>query len=247
MSSLRFTGDWRTTVFAALMVPVLASLGFWQLSRAQEKQIIIREFEVKQAQRPALLSELATLDTSELAYHPVRLTGQFRNEYFLLDNRMAQGRYGNEVIGVFEDAASDALVLVNRGWIVADAARRSLPQPPAIEGEVTFGGQVYVSPGKPYLLRDDSLPEGWPKRIQAVQMEKLATALGVSEDQLFPYPVRIASGAPGALYVDWPVVNQSAAKHYGYAVQWFAMSLVLALLYLLRSTNLLALWRGESK
>ncbi|GAB5452955.1 MAG: hypothetical protein Hals2KO_32830 [Halioglobus sp.] len=246
MGGLRFTGDWRTTAFVVLMVPLLASLGFWQLSRAEEKQAITREFEGKQSRPPALLGELDLLDARALAYQPVQMSGRFMDEYFLLDNRMVQGRYGNDVIGVFEDTASGVLVLVNRGWIVADAARRSLPEAPAVEGEVRLTGQVYVAPGKPYLLQDEALSEGWPKRIQAVQLGKIAAALGVGEAALFPYPVRIASGAPGALYVDWPVVNVSPAKHYGYAVQWFAMAFVLAVLYLLRSTNILALLRGES-
>ena len=66
----------------------------------------------------------------------------------------------------------------------------------------------------------------------------MAAALGVSEDMLFPYSVRIKAGEPGALAVDWKVVNSGPAKHIGYAVQWFAMSAVLALLGVLRSTNL---------
>ena len=114
--------------------------------------------------------------------------------------------------------------------------------------EVTIRGQVYVAPGKPYLLAEQKFSTGWPRRGQAVEMDKFAAALGVGEAVLFPYPVRIDAGETGALAVDWKVVNTGPAKHIGYAVQWFAMSAVLALLYVLRSSNLrhwLRARRGE--
>ena len=68
-------------------------------------------------------------------------------------------------------------------------------------------------------------------------MDKIATELG-GADALFPYPVRIDAGESGALAVEWTVVNTGPAKHIGYAVQWFAMSAVLATLYVFRSSNL---------
>ena len=241
----RFEADWRTTLFALVLVPALAGLGFWQLSRAEEKAVIAEEFERKRAREPAALAELAGAESAELAYHPVRLSGQFRSEYFLQDNRLVQGRYGNEVLGVFE-LAGGGLALVNRGWIVADPARQSLPEAPVVEGPVSITGSVYVAPGAAYTLAEDPYLGDWPIRVQALDMAKAAGALGVTEDKLFAYPVRIDEGQAGALYVDWPVVNVSPAKHFGYAVQWFAMSMVLAVLYILRSTNLLALWRGRN-
>lgn len=237
--ALRFEVEWRTTLFVLIFVPLLAGLGFWQLNRAEEKSAISREFETKRSQAASSLQELADKSPEELAYRPVQITGKFREqEYFLIDNRMVQGRYGNEVLAVFELENSGDIVLLNRGWIVADASRRSLPTASPVSGLVTVRGQVYVAPGKPYMLADKPLNDGWPKRIQAVQIGKLAAALGLDKDRFFPYPIRIEADQPGAYYVDWPVVNVSPAKHIGYAVQWFTMALVLALIYIFRSSNL---------
>ena len=47
------------------------------------------------------------------------------------------------------------------------------------------------------------------------------------------------------MQADWQVVNVSPAKHRGYAVQWFSMAAVLALLYLARSTNLWQMMKGS--
>ena len=236
--AFRFESEWRVTLFVLLAVSLLAGLGFWQLSRAEEKAGLRNAFDAQQSRPTARLGDLADLSANELAYRPVQLTGRFRNEqYFLLDNRMLRGRYGNEVISILE-LKSGELALVNRGWLPADPARTSLPEVPTVPGEVTIRGQVYVAPGKPYLLAEQKFAEGWPRRVQALEMDKLAVELGEGEDVLFPYPLRIDAGETGALAVDWQVVNTGPAKHIGYAVQWFAMSAILALLYVLRSSNL---------
>ena len=238
---LEFDFEWRITLFTLLLLPLLISLGFWQLQRADEKALLAAAFERQQAQPPAPLGELWTADAATLAYRPVLLEGRYREgQHYLLDNRMLQGKFGNEALTVFELSSGD-VALVNRGWLPADASRRKLPQVPETKGEVRLTGHIYVSPGRPYLLADEAIPEAWPRRLQAVEMDKIAGSLA---ERLFPYPVRIDEGQPGALLVDWQVINVSPAKHHGYAVQWFSMAFVLALIYLLRSSNLWQLIRG---
>lgn len=242
-----FDFEWRITLFTVLLLPLFISLGFWQLQRAEEKSAIAVAFELRQHQPPALLSRLEDLSPEALAYLPVSLQGSYRTgESFLLDNRMQGGRYGNEVLTVFE-LDDGQLALVNRGWIIADPSRQALPDiPPAPQAE-TLTGQVYVLPGEAYLLAEQQLDgDSWPKQIQAVDIEMMATALGVAVDQLFPYPIRINAGQPGALSVDWQVINVSPAKHRGYSIQWFSMAAALAVIYLLRCTNLWQFVRGRA-
>lgn len=240
---LSFDFEWRITLFTLLLLPLLISLGFWQLQRAEEKAALASAFERQQASPPAPLQTLAGASAAELAYRPVVLRGRFvAGQDLLLDNRTRSGRYGNEVLSVFV-LDDGALALVNRGWLVADSARRVLPDVPAAPGgRLEIRGRVYVAPGEPYLLADEPLAQDWPQRIQAVEMNKIAAIL---DRALFPYPVRINAGEPGALQADWQVVNVSPAKHRGYAVQWFSMAAVLALLYLLRSTNLWQMIKGS--
>ncbi len=240
---LSFDFEWRITLFTLLLLPLLISLGFWQLQRAEEKTALALAFERQQASPPAPLSSLAGQGDQALAYRPVELRGRYLpGRDLLLDNRTRDGRYGNEVLSVFalEDGS---LALVNRGWIAADPARLQLPEVPPVDGDVLrLTGKVYVAPGEPYLLADEPLQERWPQRIQAVQVDKVEALLGRA---LFPYPVRIDAGQPGALRADWQVINVSPDKHRGYAVQWFSMAGVLALLYLLRSTNVWQLIKGS--
>lgn len=242
---LAFDFEWRITLFTLLLLPLLISLGFWQLQRAEEKAALALAFERQQASPPAPLTSLVGAPAAELAYRPVVLRGRYiAGRDLLLDNRTRGGRYGNEVLSVFE-LENGSLALVNRGWLPADPARRVLPEVPAVPGEsLTVTGSVYVAPGEPYLLADQPLAEAWPQRIQAVEMDKVAALL---DEPLFPYPVRVNAGEPGALQADWQVINASPARHRGYAVQWFSMAAVLALLYLLRSTNLWQMMRDSRR
>ncbi len=235
--------EWRTTLFVVILVPIMVSLGFWQLARSEEKAALAVEFSRKQAQAPVELNELWQDSPNALAYLPVTLNGKFVNgENFLLDNRILAGKYGNEAVGVFQ-LNSGELVLVNRGWLPADSARRSFPDIPPVSGPITLTGHIYVPPGEPYLLGEQQLPEGWPKLVQAVDANLFRQSL--EGESLFPYSVRIDAGQPGALAVNWQVINISPEKHIGYALQWFTMAAVLAIFYLLHSTNLWQVIRGK--
>ncbi len=239
-TGLHFDLEWRITLFTVVMVPLMLSLGFWQLQRAEEKATLAASFDERQRQRPAPLTVLWQQSAASLAYVPVRVSGNYVPEqYFLLDNQIHNGKFGYQVLNVLLLPDSAGSVLVNRGWIAGDSSRRSLPDVPVIEGPVDVMGHVYVAPGEPYLLAEQQLEKGWPKVIQAVEMDKLEPAVSAQDDgSVFPYPVRIAAGEQGALTVNWQVVNMSPQKHHGYAVQWFAMAGVLLVFCLLRSSNL---------
>jgi cytochrome oxidase assembly protein ShyY1 len=242
---LSFDLEWRTTAATLFLLPLLVGLGFWQLQRADEKALLAAAWEQRQSQPPVPLAQLWAEPAETLGYLPVSLAGVFvADKYFLLDNRVMGGRFGFEVIGILELDDAAGVVLVNRGWIAADPARRELPQVPSVPGRVELTGHVYVAPGTPYLLAEQELGAVWPKLLQAIEMDKLVPLVqAIGGNRAFPYPVRIAARQPGALTVDWQVVNVSPDKHRAYAAQWFTMALALLVLFLLRSSNLWQLLR----
>ena len=249
MGGFRFDPEWRISLLTAVLLPFLVLLGFWQLQRAEEKAALATTWELRRHQSPATLSEMNTRSAADMAYVPVEFTGRFlQDKYFLLDNRMHGGRFGYEVLAPFMLQGKDLAVLVNRGWIRGDPARLTLPEVQPVVGEVRIAGHIYVAPGRPFLLAEQILEARWPQRIQAVEMDKLSPVLKAETGtEVFPYPVRIDVAEPGALTVDWQVVNVSPAKHTGYAVQWFSMAAVLAIFYILRSSNLWQLMSGRTR
>ncbi len=244
-----FDPEWRITLLAAILVPLMVVLGFWQLQRASEKAELSATWEARQQQAPVPVVGLWDAFPAELAYRSVSMRGHFlEHEYFLLDNRILGGRFGYEVIGIVKLYATDKLVMVNRGWIAGDPARLELPRVLPVPGQVALAGTVYVAPGAPYLLVEQQLQPGWPKVLQAIEMDKLSTALAeLDAGAVFPYTVRLAQGQPGALEIDWQVVNVSPEKHRAYAVQWFTMAAVLFIFYLLRSSNIWQLLKSIGK
>ena len=78
------------------------------------------------------------------------------------------------------------------------------------------------------MLGEDTWSEGWPKRIQAYNREKVSAALG---EPMPGFYLVLGGGQTQAEQVRPMVVNLKSGKHMGYAVQWFAMALVMMLLY----------------
>ncbi|MEQ8516229.1 MAG: SURF1 family protein [Chromatocurvus sp.] len=241
--------EWRITALTVLLLPLLIGLGLWQLDREQEKRALAERFAQRQMQ-PAVDVTGLDRDRGDLAYLPVVLRGRYvPGQYLLQDNRIQQGRFGYEVIALFRLADDAGYALVNRGWIAGDPARQSLPAVTQPDTDLALRGQVYVPPDPPYLLAEQPLPvAGWPRVIQALETGTLVPAL---EQRLgapvFPHSVRLDAGEPGALSIDWQVVNLSPETHRGYAVQWFTMAAVLLLFFVFRSSNLWQLLRHRSR
>lgn len=230
--------DWRLTLLAAALLPLLLGLGLWQLERADAKRALAAAFDKRQAQLPRPVDELAD-DTPD--YTPVSLAGRYLSErYFLLDNRVRNRQVGFEVVTPFETEAG-RVVLVNRGWVAGDPGRRQLPQVITPTGQYRLTGYVYRQPAGP-RLGSDAPGRNWPQVVQQLDVGLLAKRLDMP---LPSYVVRLDTAAPTALVTGWPIINQSPATHVGYATQWFGLAAVLVIGWLLGSTNFWQLIRGS--
>ncbi len=222
--------DWRTMLFTAVFFPLMIGLGFWQLSREQEKVDIQGQFEARKNLAPAVLS-----DTSKLPpFTPVSITGEFdQTRYWLLDNRIEGGRYGMEVMAVFRLTTGE-LVLVNRGWIAADPGRRALPDFDTPTGTVTALAEVRGDSSRG-LVDEERSTETWPRIVQWLTVDNARAALA---EEVWSSPVVLKAAQPGALTVRPPaVINMPPEKHRAYAVQWFALAATLLILVIWRARN----------
>lgn len=236
----KITADWRSCLFAVLVLPLLFSLGFWQLSRAAEKAELNALYEGRQLAGSQEYIELPT--DVDLSYQPVTLRGRYLNEKRVyLDNRINQGRFGYEIITPFQLQGSLQRVLVNRGWVAGDSGRRTLPSVAAIEGIVSLSGNVHVSLGKPFTLGEQSVA-GWPKVVQYLDIEALSDEI---EGDVYPHSIRLKEGAPGAYRANWVVVNMQPEKHQAYAFQWFAMAAAVLVIVLVLNTNIVTLLKRK--
>lgn len=206
---------------------VCVRLGFWQLSRLAEKRSL--NAALAEAERaPALQvtgdsgSALRSLDRA------IAATGRFDERFhFLLVGREHDGVPGVEVVTPLRIEGLPEAILVNRGWLPADDAVSARPQdhpePDArnVRGiaEALRHGVVGPSPRR--------LPDGpvalWS--VRALDRDSIAARL--------PYPILdlVLRELPGpgvpALPRRSPLRRYDESMHLGYAIQWFAISIII--------------------
>lgn len=216
------------------LFPLMIALGFWQLDRADEKQRILNQYNANQQASPAGVEGL--LSRTNLQYRSAWLEGELdAKRRIILDNRVANGKPGYEILEALNVAGMGQMILVNRGWVPASLDRNILPQIEAVEGQVKFRGVLYQSLGG-YRL-DDGISQvaEWPARVGWITAER---AEELFAESFFPYQLRLDQDSPGALQTGWATVSVQPAKHTGYAVQWFAMALVLLVMTVIANSNL---------
>jgi cytochrome oxidase assembly protein ShyY1 len=219
---------WKLSLFVLLFLPILLSLGNWQLGRAQEKRDIQTVYQ-QQRELPALPMEaLSGEDVDQ--YRSIKLSGEFdRDKYWLLENRSRGGVVGYEVLMPMT-LRNEWKILINRGWLEAPPRRDELPAVTTPLGQVSISGYLFRESKNPIISATQSdLKVEWPKRVIQVDLNELKTVMG---DGFIPQIVRIDDTSEGAFITEWPLINTMPEKHTGYAIQWFAMAFALIVLYL---------------
>ncbi|MBO6849986.1 MAG: SURF1 family protein [Marinobacter sp.] len=219
--------DWRLLLFAGLFLPLLISLGVWQLGRAEEKQQQLQQWQQQANNLSWRQQESRGLSEGR----PVTLQGRYSDMTWLLDNRTRDGIPGYEVLTVFHPTEGRPVV-VNRGWIQAPRTRSELPAVSSPPGTVSIAGRVAAFPEPPVLASNEARTEGWPRRVQA-----LPPALAAQQEpELATAMVRLSdSDQPGAYRADWAPDLMGPQTHYGYAFQWFSLAAALVILTVVAS------------
>lgn len=221
-----FRPGWLPSLAVALLLPLLLGLGFWQLSRAEEKRQLEAAFEARRQAPAVSLTEL--LQMSEPNHQRVRLHGQFDTRHsLLLDNRQRDGRVGVELLQPFQDQASGLWLLVNRGWLPWPD-RRVAPQFSTPQQPIELIARVYLPAGAAFQLQADAPGSQWPRLVTLIDAPALWSQLGRSG---YVHELRLQPG-PAAYQAEWPLLTMSPQRHVGYAVQWFALAAALLGLYI---------------
>ena len=228
--TLQFEINWKLTLFTVLLFPLLCRLGFWQLSRAEEKRSLLATQQAQQALPPIDYSP----QTLPADFRLVKAEGEFDTErYWLIEGRQQQGRLGYEVVMPLRVA--EGLLLVNRGWVPAGRYREDNPLVTSPAGKVQVTGSLVTPSDSPLIEHEFAEVTQWPQRILEIDVDLLSQQYGA---ELPGKVLRISAQDNAAFAVAWRTINMSPQKHTAYAVQWFSMAGVLAVLWLFASSNL---------
>lgn len=227
MITQRSTRFWLITLAALVTVAVTLRLGLWQLDRAGQRLALQAAIQQRQALPPVAQDALLqSTDQAELLHRQVVLRGSWLPRYTVfLDNRQMEGRQGFYVVTPLQLEGSEAVVLVERGWVPRNFEQREkLPPVQTAAGRVELRGRIAPPPAKLYEF-------GGAQAGAIRQNLDLAQFRAETGLPLLDLSVRQTQGLPDGLLRDWPEAASGAATNYGYAFQWWAMSALAAILY----------------
>ncbi|MDD9823116.1 MAG: SURF1 family protein [Gammaproteobacteria bacterium] len=239
--------------FAALAL--LLALGNWQWRRGADKAAI--EAELQRAGDDSITLQRAPPDWNAIAWRRAQLKGAWvAGADFLLANRVHHGRAGFEVFSAFELAGDGSRLLVNRGWVDAatvdsgvgiaatPAGRAALHDAgdagdagdvgdapanagAAVDAAPAIRGRLYL-PQKGFTLGPAHDPAAArPGGLEVFQYFDADAMSAVFGGELQPAVVALDAAHPAAFRRIWRAAATPAARHVGYAVQWWGLAVTL--------------------
>ncbi|MDC1536235.1 SURF1 family protein [Candidatus Thioglobus sp.] len=203
----------------------LVSLGFWQLDRADEKRGI--EASIKQANTGSveLIRKEEGLQSKE--YYEVRLQGKYLSDkQFIYDNQIVDQVSGYYVLTPYALEGQSKAILINRGFIPWNGRRDKLAD--IVIGQETREIKVQISkPIKRMELKPSEVGIQFPVLIQSIDLQDMADRAKVDFSSVIGL---LDASASNGFIRKWEPYTGSIEKHIGYAVQWFLMALVLAII-----------------
>ncbi|WP_232281715.1 SURF1 family protein [Vibrio furnissii] len=228
---------WVGAVLTVVVFALLVKLGFWQLARGEEKLHLETRLAARAQMAPlSLATALERYPMAELTGLRVTVTlDPHSDATFLLDNQTFDGKVGYLAYQLAKQQDGHWM-LIERGFVPAGNDRRVLPQVDWLTEPQTLTGRLYARSTNPF---SDALglEAGNPHRIQNLNVEALSQWLGTPilpvafqpQQANWPYPQ------------PWQPLAMSAQKHFGYALQWFTMAAVLAVIVLVIGVRV---WRA---
>jgi surfeit locus 1 family protein len=210
------------------VVAGLLALGVWQLERRAWKLDLIARVDARLAAAPVAApgpGRWAALFPASDAYTRVRASGRFlhdREAAVLAVTELGPGYWIMTPL-----AGADFTVLVNRGFVPGDH-RDPATRPAGQVGDVvTITGLLRPSePGGGFLRANDPASGRWYSRDVAA-----IAAAGQIPGEVAPYFIDAdANPNPGGLPVGGLTVVRFRNAHLSYALTWFALAALIAVL-----------------
>ncbi len=217
-------------VSAALLVVAMLKLGFWQLSRADEKQGIQDFVSTQNKKEIDVGVEAISVDN---LYQRAFGVGEYIVEHsILIDNQVHEGRVGYHVLTPFRFEKNNQIILVNSGWVPVGASREIKPIISLPEGRINISGRLQRPHSQPPIWRDNHLlvqDRAW-QYLALDEFEK-RTQLTVASLILELDPSLVGVGGYER---KWRVYDDTwINRHKAYALQWFSLAVAFILMCLM--------------
>ncbi len=222
------------TLAMVIGVALTVRLGFWQLSRAAQKEerqaAIVVQMQAGVLNTSALLDDPTNFD---LMHQRVRLQGQWLPQHTVyLDNRPMNGRAGFWVITPLQLNANTR-VLVQRGWVPRHQLDRTLlPEIQTPTGVVQIQGRIAPPPSPLMSLTADPGFDNTDPKVNHIRQNLDLGVYAVQVGGTLAATVLQTDANSEGLQRDWPVITAGVEKNLAYAFQWFALAALQLILYI---------------
>ena len=210
-------------IFAIIFVPITISLGLWQIERANEKKVIISNYDKLLVSTPIALQKEQPLEN----WQPIKTVGAYQDLVIYEDNAINSGKAGFKVYHLFQNG-DGTFMFVHRGFIERNLIKNNLPRIDTPVGKKNIKGTALFKQNNTFVK---NIEESDIRIIQEFNTSVLIERFPILKDRylhpfLFNLDVRDADKFQP---IEKPV-NMTASKHIGYAIQWFGLCAALIIL-----------------
>ncbi len=196
----------------AAMLALAIGLGVWQIQRLAWKTALLAEIDRGEA-APAI-----PLPPDPRPFTKVLVSGLLRRDLAALYGVEVRTTPSGPVLGAFllnplERPGADP-VIVDRGWVPADAPRDSTPVPATVEGYVR-------APETPARFGAADNPAA--RRFYALDPAAIGASLGLPRVASYTL-VALGAGSPGVFPEPATALPRPANNHFVYALTWFGLA-----------------------
>ena len=212
---------WLPLIVGAVLVVQFAGLGVWQISRGLEKRASHEAFSQE-------TKFTAWQDGMQIRpYQRLKATGIYDAAHqLLLENIIVNSRYGYYVITPLVSRVDEPVLLINRGWIEKTGSDLPVDLLTTPTDRITVRGRAGSLPRAGYKMGEAiDAAAVWPRLAVYPELDEVAAALG---REVRPFVLLLDHEEAHGFYRHWVPSEFGPGKHFGYAVQWFAMGAVLS-------------------
>jgi surfeit locus 1 family protein len=221
------------TLVTFLCVVIMFALGNWQLHRAEQKttRLLAVELAAKTAQLD--LQQILSSNIDDMLDMPVNFEGTADAvRYFLLDNRIHEGRVGYEVLVPMQTYSGT--VIANLGWVAATNSRDILPNIKIDNKKARYTAVVSL-PLNNAMVKETALIDGvWPKVLQQTDLNVIQQHYN---QEVLPFVVLLNAQESSIFVRNWQPVVMAPEKHLAYAVQWYLLAIAALAVFIIAQRN----------
>ena len=227
MAAWRLQPPWWAVLGVLAGVSLFCTLGTWQIHRAQAKQALLDRYAAS-AQVPTQPFAIKAAVAGAITH--VKVRGHYEAaRQLLLDNQSHQQRPGYQVWTPLR-LHSGELMMVNRGWIPLTnrAALPVLSAPPELQ-QLTGYWQPLPKAGMRLAPVACVKATTYPQLVNYPTAQDLACLLG---EPVVGGELLLDADQPAGYARVWNFDSGiPPSRHYGYAVQWFALATTLMVIF----------------